>query len=126
MKSVNFLPSSKNCFNQFCNLYLYLYRFYPNELLRSFITSNTRRFKLTLFCPNNLLVFVYTNPLPPCYVLNLFFFFFFDSFNGHFKDDMAWLLLVPFITTGCLLLILHGWTQVNADVLPTIMTGKKR
>ncbi|XP_027044163.1 protein DEFECTIVE IN EXINE FORMATION 1-like [Pocillopora damicornis] len=48
------------------------------------------------------------------------------SFNGHFKDDMAWLLLVPFITTGCLLLILHGWTQVNADVLPTIMTGKKR
>ena len=23
MKSVNFLPSSKNCFNQFCNLYLY-------------------------------------------------------------------------------------------------------
>ena len=53
MKSVNFLPSSKNCFNQFCNLYLYLYRFYPNELLRPFITSNTRRFKLILFCPNN-------------------------------------------------------------------------
>ncbi|XP_022800221.1 protein DEFECTIVE IN EXINE FORMATION 1-like isoform X1 [Stylophora pistillata] len=47
------------------------------------------------------------------------------SFNDRFNDDMAWLLLVPFITTGCLLLILHGWTQVSADVLPTRMTGKK-
>ncbi|XP_078349801.1 uncharacterized protein LOC144634653 [Oculina patagonica] len=48
------------------------------------------------------------------------------SFNLQFKDDMAWLLLVPFLTTGCLLLILHGWTQLNEDILPTIMTKRKR
>lgn len=48
------------------------------------------------------------------------------SFNLHFKDDIAWLLLVPFLTTGCLLLALHGWTQLNPDLLPTTITKRKK
>ncbi|RMX45877.1 hypothetical protein pdam_00024097 [Pocillopora damicornis] len=47
------------------------------------------------------------------------------NFNGHFKDDMAWLLLVPFITTGCLLLILHGWTQDNQSVNRDMCNGQR-
>lgn len=48
------------------------------------------------------------------------------SFNLDFKDDLAWLLIVPFVTTGSLLLVLHGWTQLNPDLLPTVMTKIKR
>ncbi|CAH3161509.1 unnamed protein product [Porites evermanni] len=48
------------------------------------------------------------------------------SFNLDFKDDLAWLLIVPFVTTGSLLLVLHSWTQINPDLLPTVMTKIKR
>jgi len=52
--------------------------------------------------------------------------FYHASFNLHFKDDIAWLLLVPFVTTGLLLLILHGWTQLSPDLLPLTVTKRKR
>lgn len=52
--------------------------------------------------------------------------FFHLSFNQHFKDDIAWLLLVPFLTTGCLLLALHGWSQLSPDLLPTTFTRQKK
>lgn len=47
------------------------------------------------------------------------------SFNQHFKDDIAWLLLVPFLTTGSLLLALHGWSSLSPDLLPTTVTRQR-
>ena len=88
MKSVNFLPSSKIVLTNFatctctCTVFIQMNYFAPlSHRIRG--VSNLFYFVLIIS-----LVFVYTNPLPPCYVLNLFFFFFLTVLMATLK--MTW------------------------------------